>query len=223
MRNLKLIILLCGSLILFGCKQQPEVQSRLHTIPDPKSLHESYVSNPDSLLSASTVDDLNAKLSPLDQSGLAHIDVVFVNSIGTEVPKTFAHELFNLWKIGDKEKNNGLLILMVKDQHRVEFETGYGLEGVLPDVTCYRIQQDHMIPRAKEGNFDQAVLDGVDAVIQVLKTDGAETSSAAGMADSASVDSGNQNIVQVYDEALSQPNLNKNHWTYLADGRAWLS
>lgn len=57
--------------------------------------------------------------------------------------KDFAIELFNHWRIGQAFRNNGLLILLVADQRRVEFITGYGLEGVLPDVVCWKIQQNN--------------------------------------------------------------------------------
>ncbi|RYD93920.1 MAG: TPM domain-containing protein, partial [Sphingobacteriales bacterium] len=106
----------------------------------------------------------------LDMSGRAHIDVVVVESIGEAVPKDAATELFRKWKIGAKETNNGLLILVVNDQHRIEFETGYGLEGDLPDITCYHIQQQYMVPHAKNNDLDLAVREGVAATIRQLQT-----------------------------------------------------
>ena len=167
----KFVFLLFVCCSLFSCKQpKPAERDPLISIPDPKTLNESYVSNPDHLFSEATVADLNAKLGPIDQAGMAHIDVVFVGSIGNLVPKDVAHALFRKWQIGDKEKDNGLLILMVKDQRRVEFETGYGLEGPLPDGFCYRIQQEYMVPYAKEGDYDFAIKSGVDAVIRQLQT-----------------------------------------------------
>ena len=174
--------------LLTGCHTKTDVKI-LDKIPDPKTLNESYVSNPDGLLNAATVSELNARLTALDDAGTAHIDVVFVNSIGDLVPKEAATTLFNTWKIGDATKDNGLLILMVKDQRRMEFETGYGLEGVLPDVLCHRIQQEYMVPRAKEENYDAAVIDGVDAVIAVLNGE-----SRASASDEAADSSSNQGV-----------------------------
>lgn len=142
----------------------------LTRIPDPKRLGETYVSNPDAVLDAATVQDLNALLAPLDQSGRAHIDVVAVQSIGEAVPKLAATALFNRWKIGDQTKDNGLLMLLVMDQRRVEFETGYGLEADLPDVICYRIQQQYMVPALRAGQTNEAVRQGVAAIIRQLST-----------------------------------------------------
>ncbi len=159
--------------LLVGCEpEQPATRitaaNYLTAIPDPKALGERYVSDPDALLQPGTADVLNARLDSLDQSGRAHIDVVLVKSIGEQVPKTAATALFNQWKIGDKIKDNGLLLLLVMDQRRIEFETGYGLEADLPDIICYRMQQEYMVPEMRAGRTDAAVLAGVAALIRKL-------------------------------------------------------
>lgn len=158
-------------LCLASCKSPRTSDNVLSSIPDPKTLGESYVSNPDHILSPSTVASLNAQLGALDQAGTAHIDVVFVNTIGDQIPKNIAHELFRKWKIGRKDTNNGLLILMVRDQKRIEFETGYGLEGMLPDMICKRIQEEEMVPHARNNDFDSAITSGVNALIARLQND----------------------------------------------------
>ena len=82
-------------LLGLGAGRQAVAQaSYLTTIPDPKTLGETYVSDPDHLLQPATVRDLNELLRPLDQSRRAHIDVVLTRSIGEEVPKTAATALF---------------------------------------------------------------------------------------------------------------------------------
>ena len=144
-------------------------ENYLTTIPDPKTLGETYVSDPDGVLPPGAVPALNARLDSLDRSGRAHIDVVLVRSLGEAVPKTAATALFNKWKIGSKATNNGLLMLLVLDQRRVEFETGYGLEADLPDIICYRIQQRYMLEPARAGRYDQAVQAGVAAIIRRLR------------------------------------------------------
>lgn len=72
--------------------------------------------------------------------------------------------------MGNREKadNNGLLIFLVLDQREVTFETGYGLEGVLSDVLCYRIQQKAMVPRFATNDFNGGMIRGVQAVVQEL-------------------------------------------------------
>ncbi|GAA4035294.1 hypothetical protein GCM10022409_19890 [Hymenobacter glaciei] len=153
-----------GCLLLFMMGCSAEVNDPLEAIPDPKTLGESYVSDPDSVLRPATVQLLNAQLRALDQSGRVHIDVAVAKSIGDAVPKTMATALFDRWKIGEKAKDNGLLLLLVLDQRRVEFETGYGLEADLPDIICFRIQQRVMLPLLKANRYDEAVTSGVSAL-----------------------------------------------------------
>lgn len=124
----------------------------VETVPDPKSINSS-VSDPDKYLSEEYKAGIDAILNSLDDSTTAEVAVVVLGSIGDEVPKNFATELFNHWKIGKKGKDNGLLILTVIDQRRTEFETGYGLEAVLPDVLCYRLGSQILVPQFKEGKY----------------------------------------------------------------------
>ncbi len=144
-------------------------QWTVETVPNPKNFGTGYVSNPDSILSRQAVDSLNKIIAQADNQGLIQIAVVVLNSIGDRVPRDFGIELFNYWGIGDKDKNNGLLILLVLDQRRVEFITGYGTEIFLPDAECYLIQQNYMIPYLQEDDFDTALLEGVTETIEEAK------------------------------------------------------
>ncbi|MCF0075011.1 TPM domain-containing protein [Dyadobacter sp. CY261] len=141
----------------------------IETVPNPKkNSSPDYVSNPDQILSADAVTQINAILRTLEDSTTAQVAVVCVNSIGEAVPKDFATALFKKWGLGYQQKNNGLLVLLVKDQHRIEMETGYGLEGILPDAVCKRIQVEKMVPQAKTGNFDGAVIDGSREIARLI-------------------------------------------------------
>lgn len=138
-------------------------------VPNPR--HEgsyNWVSNPDLILSTSTVREINVMLSQLEDSLSIEVAVVALSSIGEDVPRQFAHELFEYWGIRKKADNNGLLIFLVLDQREVTFETGYGLEGVLSDVLCYRIQQKAMVPRFATNDFNGGMIRGVQAVVQEL-------------------------------------------------------
>ncbi|MBG8554597.1 TPM domain-containing protein [Hymenobacter guriensis] len=198
-----LVVLALGSSISHQATAQADY---LTTIPDPKTLEESYVSDPDHLLQPATVRDLNAILRPLDQSGRAHIDVVLTRSIGEEVPKTAATALFNRWKIGDKTKNNGLLMLVVEDQRRVEFETGYGLEADLPDVICFRIQQRYMLPHLRTHNYDAAVRAGVAALLRQLATGRLEPADSAAVLAGEPVQAFTDDATHLIEEYQPDPN-----------------
>lgn len=159
--------LLC--LILFSAIAPVSAQKAytLGNIPEPTP-PSSYVSNPDGIISAAVEARINSLLRQLEDSTTSQVAVVVVNSIGGEVPRDFGLELFRDWGIGQKENDNGLLIFLVIDQRRMEFITGYGLEGVMPDILCKRIQELYMVPLAKEGDISGATMAGVEQVMQVL-------------------------------------------------------
>jgi len=143
-------------------------QWTVNTVPDPKASGYGFVSNPDKILKLNEVFYLDSIVTVLQDSSKAEIAIIMLQSIGDVVPKTFATELFNHWGIGNAETDNGLLILFVMDQRRIEFETGYGTEQILSDAKCYDIQQEFMVPKFKQGDYGQGIIDGVDEVIRIL-------------------------------------------------------
>ena len=137
------------------------------TVPNNKLVNNSYVSNPDGIISASTVTEIDSALAGLERQTTAQVSVVVLRSIGDADIFDFAQELFNLWGIG-RSNDNGLLILLVEDKHTVRFHTGRELEGVMPDALCKQIQRDQMVPSFKEGNYDAGMLNGVLEVVKIL-------------------------------------------------------
>ncbi|SEL52001.1 uncharacterized protein SAMN04488505_102458 [Chitinophaga rupis] len=173
--------LYCLLIMLLAAGAATAQQFSVAKVPDPM-LQGSHVSNPDQLITPAAEQALNQLLDSLDHSGRAQVAVVLLKTIGNNVPKDVAHELFSTWKPGAVEKNNGLVVLLVDDQHRIEFETGYGLEGDLPDVVCFRIQQQVMLPHFKQQDYDAGMLQGMQAVVSVLQQqdgNGAQTDPAA--------------------------------------------
>ncbi|TGK58748.1 TPM domain-containing protein [Leptospira kanakyensis] len=114
------------------------------------------------LTDTSVIDNI---ISAEEASSGLEIAVVTLPTIGSYVPKDFAVALFNHWKIGKKGKDNGILVLHIIDQRRVEIEIGYGLEGDLPDVTVKRIIDTYTIPAFKADNFQKGHADTVAALI----------------------------------------------------------
>lgn len=166
MNRIRILILLLSFPILgFGNDYTIETIPNVH-LQNAKA----FVSNPDAILSASTEQQINLLLDSLQTKTSAEVAVVAVNSIGDADIKQFATELFNLWGIGKREKDNGLLILFVLNQRKITFETGYGIEGILPDAICKRIQTQYMLPEFKNGNYDKGMLQGVDAIYNRVTT-----------------------------------------------------
>ena len=160
------LLLLCG----FWRVQAQDLQI---DIPNPKITNaNAFVSNYDGILSIETENQLNELLYNLEQETEAEVAVVAVNSIDYQNITSFSNTLFNSWGIGKKDKNNGVLILFVLDVREIRFEIGYGLEGILPDAICKRIQMQKIIPEFKNGNYDEGILAGVESVAEIIKNDG---------------------------------------------------
>ena len=100
---------------------------------------------------------------------VTQVAVVAVNSIGDADPVDFRNKLFNHWGLGNEEADNGLLVLLVVEQGAIEIETGYGVEGLLPDAICKRIIENLMIPHFSDGDFDRGMIEGVGAMALVLQ------------------------------------------------------
>lgn len=157
-------------LFLMGTQLWSQSGLRVEEVPDPKEMSgQGYVSDPGQYLSPDGVRRLNNLIGSLEANATAQIAVLVLPSIGDQIPKDFATELFQHWGIGQADKDNGLLILVVMDQRRVEFETGYGLEGVLPDVICYRIINENFVPHFKEGDYDNGLISSVDRIKTLLE------------------------------------------------------
>lgn len=141
----------------------------VENIPNPKVRGTGYVSNPDNIISPTDVSRLNNLLTEMENNTTAQVAVVIVQSIGDANPKDFAHELFNNWGIGQADVDNGLLVFTVMDQRRTEFETGYGLEGVLPDVVCYRIGMQELVPEFRAGRYGTGLIKAVERIKLTLE------------------------------------------------------
>jgi uncharacterized protein len=127
-----------------------------------------FVSNPDGILSQVSVNQIDAMCAELKERDLAQVAVLVLDAVDEGDLDMFAHEVLNRWGVGTKGKDNGLVISVVKQQRDIQFETGYGLEGVLPDALCKRIQTVYMVPALGAGEWDKGVVDGVTAVYNVL-------------------------------------------------------
>lgn len=141
------------------------------TVPNVRLVdRRAFVSNPDGLLSAADVERINQQLGVLSDSLGVEVAVVAIEGIADAEPRAFANELFEAWGIGKRGVDNGLLILLVTEvsQRAVVFETGYGLEGVLPDAVCKRIQVRDMMPALRAGDYGAGMVAGVAAVCDQL-------------------------------------------------------
>ena len=112
-----------------------QAQEKVYTVDNLPKVHlqnkMQYVCNPAGILSQAACDSIDSMLYALEQQTGIETVVAVVPSIGEEDCFNFCHQLLNKWGVGKKDKNNGLVILLVTDQRCIQFYTGYGLEGVV--------------------------------------------------------------------------------------------
>ena len=126
------------------------------------------------IIPAATRNTIEPKLADLEAKSGIQLVVVTINSLDGQEIEPYANELFRAWKLGEKDKNNGVLLLVAPNEHRVRIEVGYGLEGTLTDALSKVIITNAMTPRFKTGDFGGGIARGVDDIITVLTTDSAE-------------------------------------------------
>ncbi len=156
----------------------------IETIPNVRlSDRYNHVSNPDGIIQPETVARINQMLQTVEDSLGIEVAVVAIRSIGEHDARMFATDLFQHWGLGKKDKDNGLLIQLVTDppQRSVVFETGYGIEGILPDAICYRLQQRYMLPDFKTGDYNNGMLKGVASVANYLMASDYERAEMTGI------------------------------------------
>jgi uncharacterized protein len=117
---------------------------------------------------------METKLADLETKSGIQLVVATVSSLEGQEIEPYANELFRAWKLGEKDKNNGVLLLVAPNEKRVRIEVGYGLEGTLTDALSKIIITNAIAPRFKAGDFGDGVSRGVDDIITVLTTDSSE-------------------------------------------------
>lgn len=134
-----------------------------------------FVSDPEGRFSADDRARLNAALYELREKHTVEAVLVAVPAVVEDDPEGFSLRLFRLWGLGKKEDNNGLLILYGYGEggRFVRFEVGYGLEGVLSDITTARISRNIIIPSIKRGDEVGAFIAAIEGMDRLL-TDGYE-------------------------------------------------
>ena len=126
-----------------------------------------FTSNPDGILSAKAVARIDSICYDLRHRGIAQTAVVAVREIKGDDVFEFAYDLFSSWGVGSKS-DSGIGILLVEELREIRFVTGYGIEGVLPDALCKRIQTQYMLPYFRAGDYDSGMVAGVMAIRSIL-------------------------------------------------------
>jgi uncharacterized protein len=124
------------------------------------------------LLDAAKRTEIEAKLAALEEKTTDQLVVVTVRSLQGRTIEEYGYRLGRAWAIGQKDKNNGVLLIVAPNERKVRVEVGYGLEGTLPDAISNLIIQNVILPRFKANDYPGGIASGVDEIIKVLSGEG---------------------------------------------------
>lgn len=128
-----------------------------------------YVTDEAGILNAEELSLLNSKLRAHEDSSTNQIFIYIASSLNGQEIASYSQEIFHNWKIGQDGKNNGVLIAIFINDHKFRIQTGYGMEGALPDLLTKRIQDEFMRPRFKENKYYEGINAGIDELIYYSK------------------------------------------------------
>lgn len=116
------------------------------------------------VLSAACASELTDRLAALEQRLGVQVAILLVGSTGQSTIEQFATTVFDQWKLGKAEVNNGLLLVAALNDHTVRIEVGYGLEGTIPDIVAGRIIRERIVPAFRENRIEAGISDALDAL-----------------------------------------------------------
>src|ERR1039457_84700 len=128
-----------------------------------------HVNDLANLLSPETATQLEQKLAGFERETTNQVAVLTIPSLQGDEIESFAIRVAEQWKLGQKGKDNGVLLILAQAEHKVRIEVGMGLQGVLPDITSAQIIRNVMSPHFKSNDFDQGINAGVDAILAATK------------------------------------------------------
>ena len=122
---------------------------------------------------------LTQKLADFEAKSSDQVVVVTVPSLNGEDIETYSNRLFRAWALGQKQENNGILLVVAPNDRKVRIEVGYGLEGTMTDALSSVIINGTIIPAFRTGDYSGGVVQGVDGILSVLSGDAAELEARA--------------------------------------------
>lgn len=148
--------------VLLGLSLSPEVRAQRVDVIPPSGR---WVTDRADMLSPSEEQMLEQKLAGYADTTSTQIVIVTLPDLGDADPMLYAVELGRAWQVGQAEHDNGVVILISRDDRQIAIATGYGMEGVITDATASQIRRQIMVPRFREGRFYEGLSGAVDALI----------------------------------------------------------
>lgn len=129
----------------------------------------SYVNDYAGMLSPGVAQQLEQELAAFERSDSTQIVILTVPSLEGEVLEQYSIKVVEKWQLGQKGKDNGALLLIVKNDRKVRIEVGRGLEGTLTDLVSGRIIRNEITPAFKQGDYDRGIVRGVGAIMATVR------------------------------------------------------
>ena len=120
------------------------------------------------VLTQPTIDKLEQQLITYQDSSSNEIAVLIVPTLEDDALENYSLRVVEKWELGKKNKDNGVLLLIVVDDHKIRIETGYGLEGVLTDAKTSRIIRNEIAPHFRQNQYDEGVIAGINAITKAI-------------------------------------------------------
>ncbi len=136
--------------------------------PEPPAMPRDYVVDLAGVLSSDVQTRMNAYLQELERKTGAQVLVLTVQSLDGQSIEEFAFNTKEKWKLGQRGKDNGVLIALAVQDRRYRFEIGYGLEDVLPDSMVGTIGRQYLVPYLKQGDFNNGIYAATLAVANAI-------------------------------------------------------
>ncbi|MBP8081736.1 MAG: TPM domain-containing protein [Spirochaetes bacterium] len=141
--------------LLLSAQEIPELKSRVNDYAD--------------MFSEETEKAIEAKITEIEKTDSTQIVVLSVNSLEGYPIEEFSIKTAEKWKIGQKGKDNGVILIFSKIDRKMRIEVGYGLEDKLTDLTSGRIIDNEITPMFKAGKYDEGLSRGIDSIISAVK------------------------------------------------------
>jgi uncharacterized protein len=136
--------------------------------PQPPDMPRDYVVDLAGIMRSDLRIELNTYLQTLEQKTTAQVLVLTVQTLGNQGIEEFALNTKEKWKLGQKGKDNGVLIVVAVNDRKYRIEVGYGLEGVLPDSMVGSIGREYFVPYFRAGDYSTGIYAGTIAVIKTI-------------------------------------------------------
>src|ERR1044071_2100887 len=148
------------ALLTFNCLAREVIP------PKPAAYFNDYAG----VVSPSAARRLNQTLEDFEKSTSSQVVVaVFTRMESDSSVEDYTRRVAEAWRVGPKERNNGAVLFVFVQDRKMRIQTGYGLEGALPDATCKQIIENELVPRFRQNDFDGGLTAGVNAMLAATR------------------------------------------------------